>query len=481
MSEARGTSLPRRPVLAGASAAALGVTTLVLPAATAAASTLSSVLVASTGGVVYGWGAHLGEPVFGTVRTTTSSVPVQTPVEITGFSFTWPEIVQVTAGKYTSFGVTADGKVYAWGLGTDSQLGDGATSDNSTPGLASLPEGVSITQVSAWSHVFALQDTGRIWAWGPSGTQSGLAATTATPTDVTSTLGLAGTVGGTDRIIQVAAGSSASAALTATGRVLTWGSQTGGSFGYPILGQGSTDAQTVTTATQLAGSLDGLEGTADRVIQISLGSEAGAALGRDGTIHTWGDNAVGQLGTGDTVDVAAPTDIMSVSGSALAATVGDADRRIVQVAVGSQFMLALGLDGRLYAWGNQWRGRLGNGSTDNGTVSTPVEITGNGALPDVAETNKRIVQVLATRENGYALGADGRVYSWGLGADYGLGDGTTTTTGTPVEITGSGVFAELSPNTGAGATRAPRRIVLLGGGPVNDGQHVLAIDDRGIV
>jgi len=36
----------------------------------------------------------------------------------------------------------------------------------------------------------------------------------------------------------------------------------------------------------------------------------------------------------------------------------------------------------------------------------------------------------------------------------------------------------MSPNSGA--TRAPRRIVLLGGGPVSDGQHVLAIDDRGV-
>ena len=101
------------------------------------------------------------------------------------------------------------------------------------------------------------------------------------------------------------------------------------------------------------------------------------------------------------------------------------------------------------------------------------------ALPAAGAFN-RIVQILATQNSAYALGSDGRVYAWGSGSDYALGNDATSNSSLPIDISGFGVFAQLSPNTGAGATRAPRRIVQLGGGPINDGQHVLAIDDRGI-
>jgi alpha-tubulin suppressor-like RCC1 family protein len=477
-----GRSVPRRSVLAGSSAAALGVTSLALPSGQAAASFAAILAVASeTGGVVYGWGDYPENsyPVFGTART--SDAP--TPLDVTGgASFTWPEVVQVTTGKESSFGLTADGRVYAWGAGYGGLMGDGATVNNQTPGLTSLAGDVRIVQVSAHDHVFALQDSGRIWAWGAgdatnsAGVRSGLAATTATPADVTSTLGLAGSIGGSDRVVRVLAALKASAVLTATGRVLTWGTQDG--FG-PVLGQGTTGDAVQSTATQIAGSLAGTDGTPAQVVQIALGPTSGAALGRDGTVHTWGRGTSGELGTGSTSSSDVPVDIMGVEGSALAATVGDPARRIVQVAVGGNQMLARGLDGRVYAWGNATSGSLGNGSTSP-NVSTPIEITGSGALPAIGATSSRIVQILATQTNGYALGADGRVYSWGDGSDSKLGNNSLTTQTSPVEITGFGVFAQLAPNTGEGATRAPRRIVLLGGGPVNNGQHVLAIDDRGV-
>jgi alpha-tubulin suppressor-like RCC1 family protein len=470
-----GRSVPRRSVLAGSSAAALGVTSLALPSGQAAASFAAILAVASeTGGVVYGWGEHLGEPVFGTARTGTSNNPARTPIEVTGSSFTWPEIVQVTTGNYTSFGLTSDGKVYAWGNGGGSLIGNGSTSDRTTPTLVSLAADVSIVQVSAHFHVLALQDSGRIWAWGSSSAASGLAATTATPTDVTTTVGLAGTIGGSDRVVRVLAALDYSAALSVTGRVFTWGSQ---GATDPALGQGITGAATQASATQLGGSLAGTDGTPAQVVQIALGPNSGAALGRDGTVHTWGRGASGELGTGSTSSSNVPVDIMGVEGSALAATVGDPARRIVQVAVGGNQMLARGLDGRVYAWGNAAFGSLGNGSTSP-DVATPIEITGNGALPAIGATSSRIVQILATQTNGYALGADGRVYAWGDGSGYKLGNDATVNQASPIEITSLGVFAELSPNSGA--TRAPRRIVLLGGGPVSDGQHVLAIDDRGV-
>jgi alpha-tubulin suppressor-like RCC1 family protein len=477
-------TVSRRDVLAGSSAAALGISTLALPSGVAAASVVAPLAVTvAQGGVVYGWGEYLGEPVFGTLRTGTTNNPVQTPAEITGFSFTWPEIVQVATGNYTSFALTADGKVYAWGNGGGSLLGNGATSDRSTPVLSSLAADIRIVQVSAFFHVHALDDAGRVWAWGSSGANSGLASTTATPTDVTATLGLASTVGGPDRVVRIVASNTASAALTATGRVLTWGTQpaTTGASAVPILGQNVIGTQTSATAVQLAGSLSGTAGTPAQIVQIALGPGSGAALGRDGRVHTWGRNTSGELGDGTTVPKEVPADITSVEDSALATTVGDPARRIVQVAVGSSSMLALGLDGCVYAWGSAGSGKLGNGLTSpNRTLPVDITTVADTVLPAAGAFN-RIVQVLATQNSAYALGSDGRVYAWGSGDRYSLGNNATNDSSLPIDISGFGVFAELSPNTGAGATRAPRRIVQLGGGPISDGQHVLAIDDRGVV
>jgi len=95
--------------------------------------------------------------------------------------------------------------------------------------------------------------------------------------------------------------------------------------------------------------------------------------------------------------------------------------------------------------------------------------------PPQTQTGSRIVQVSARQENGYALGADARVYGWGAGGR--VGDGTSSQRTLPVEITASGAFANLSPNPGA--SRAPRRIVALATGDHFDAPHMLAIDDRG--
>lgn len=148
----------------------------------------------------------------------------------------------------------------------------------------------------------------------------------------------------------------------------------------------------------------------------------------------------------------------------------------MQVSAGSNFSLAVGLDGAVYSWGSPSSGRLGNGTT-SGNVLVPQRITdiADSALPTPLETSKRIVQVSARLSNGFALGIDSRVYGWGAGGR--VGDGTTTTRSLPVEITASGALANLSPNPGA--SLAPRRIVALATGDHNDSPHMLAIDDRG--
>jgi alpha-tubulin suppressor-like RCC1 family protein len=469
--------LARRTVLTGTSGAALGIASFALPSSAAAASIeIGSASVAAVGGVVYGWGTEWQSGVFGTQSGSKSA-----PVEVTGADgFVWPEIVQVAASRYNSFALTKDGDVYSSGTNQDGKLGvTGLAVDSST--VRTTPQQVSISGVvqiaSGFGWVLALKADGAVWAWGRDNPASGLATLTVTPIDVTSALWPSSPPSGTDRVVQLSSSIRHSIALTATGRVFTWGQQGFGSTG--VLGQGTTADLTSLTAVEIGvasqGAFVGTAGTADQIIQISAGETHSLALGRDGSVYSWGLNngGAGALGTGLTTNEGAPVKI-SANGD-LANTVGTS-ARIVQVSAGSNFSLAVGLDGAVYAWGSPSSGRLGNGTT-SGNVLVPQRITdiADSALPTLLETSKRIVQVSARLSNGFALGIDSRVYGWGTGGR--VGDGTTTQRPLPVEITASGAFANLSPN--AGASLAPRRIVALATGDHNDTPHMLAIDDRG--
>jgi alpha-tubulin suppressor-like RCC1 family protein len=470
--------LARRTVLTGTSGAALGIASFALPSSAAAASiAIGSTSVAAVGGVVYGWGVSYENGVFGTQSGSKSA-----PVEVTGANpFVWPEIVQVAASRYNSFALTKDGDVYSSGTNQDGKLGVAGLSVNSstvrtTPQQASISGVVQIASGHSW--VLALKDDGSVWAWGRNDPPSGLATLTGTPVDVTSALWPSSAPTGADRVVQLSSSLRHSIALTATGRVFTWGSQAFGSSG--VLGQGTTADLTSLTAVEIGvasgGAFVGTAGTPDQIIQVSAGEGHSLALGRDGSVYSWGRNngGAGALGTGLTTDEGAPVDI-SANGD-LAGTVGTS-ARIVQVSAGANFSLAVGLDGAVYAWGSASNGKLGNGATTFVGELEPQRITGiaGSALPTLAETSKRIVQVSARLSNGFALGLDARVYGWGEAT--GVGDGTDTRRPLPVEITASGAFANLSPNPGA--SLAPRRIVALATGDHNDAPHMLAIDDRG--
>lgn len=85
--------------------------------------------------------------------------------------------------------------------------------------------------------------------------------------------------------------------------------------------------------------------------------------------------------------------------------------------------------GQVWAWGSNARGQLGNGTFVSSTV--PVRVDQTGVLAGV-----RVVQVVAGAEHSMALGADGRVFTWGSSAGGVLGDGGTTNRPSPVVVRG---------------------------------------------
>ena len=148
------------------------------------------------------------------------------------------------------------------------------------------------------------------------------------------------------------------------------------------------------------------------VTQISAGYFSCYALKSDGTVWAWGRNVNGELGNGSTGSYSAtPVQVTGLTG-------------ITQVSGKFRFALALKNDGTVWAWGTNWAGQLGNGTTNDS--NTPVQVSNLTG----------VVQISAGARSGYARLTDGTVMSWGYNADGELGNGTTTNSMTPVQVIG---------------------------------------------
>jgi alpha-tubulin suppressor-like RCC1 family protein len=143
------------------------------------------------------------------------------------------------------------------------------------------------------------------------------------------------------------------------------------------------------------------------------------ALRSDGTVVAWGSNYFGQLGDGTTTDRATPVVVSGLS-------------NVIAVAAGETFSLALRSDGSVVAWGSNKFGQLGNGT--NTDRLTPVSVSGltNG-----------VIAIAAGGAHALALKSGGAVVAWGSNHFGQLGDGTSTDRNTPVQVAGlpSGVTA----------------------------------------
>src|SRR5690554_2902029 len=156
----------------------------------------------------------------------------------------------------------------------------------------------------------------------------------------------------------------------------------------------------------------------ETIIQVSLGFNHSAALTSSGRLFTWGRNDYGQLGDGTSTYKSTPTEITSQ----FSLSTGD---QIISVSLGSSHSAALTSSGRLFTWGYNDDGRLGDGTTTN--RSTPTEITSRISL----STGDQIISVSLGHHHSAALTSSGRLFTWGRNNQGQLGDGTNTTRYSP--------------------------------------------------
>ncbi len=392
----------------------------------AAGGTLAGPGQAASGGngAVWAWGGNLqGQLGNG------SNVMTNAPVLVSGIS----NVSALAAGGYwyVPFCSEAhalalkDGEVWSWGHNHDGQLGNGTNVNANLPAAIGL---TGATQVDAGDYFSAgLKADGTVWAWGANnmgqlGNGSDVGTNLSTLVDI-------------GQVAAIACGGYHALALKQDRSVWAWGCNWGGQLGNGTL---------VDTNRPVA-----VIGTSD-TIAIAAGSAASMKLRADGTVWAWGANTEGLLGVGSTnEEVTMPAQVTGLA-------------NITAIAAGDSHMLALASNGTVWAWGNNYDGQLGNGSSCNFT-NRPVQVLGLSNVTAIA----------AGANHSLALKADGTAWAWGLN-DYGqLGDGIWWYQQDPTQVVEVGTLViTVTPTNGSwGITACPAAYA----GPTNGTGSLAAV------
>ena len=334
-------------------------------------------------GTLWAWGWNFyGQ--LGDGTTTNRSSPVQESTHANNW-------VAIAVGESHTVALKSDGTLWAWGNNIAGQLGDGTTTNRSSPVQESTHANTWVAMAAGGAHTVALKSDGTLWAWGWNAYgQLGDGTTTGRWSPVQESTHA-------NNWVAIAAGQYHTVALKSDGTLWAWGSNSTGQLGDGTTTNRSSPVQESTHANNW--------------VAIAAGQYHTVALKSDGTLWAWGSNSTGQLGDGTTTDRWSPVQESTHANNWVA------------MAAGAAHTVALKSDGTLWAWGENHYGQLGDGTTTN--RSSPVQ----------ESTHANNWVAIATGDyHTVALKSDGTLWAWGENHAGQLGDGTTVSRYSPVQI-----------------------------------------------
>jgi len=263
------------------------------------------------------------------------------------------------------------------------------TTPHQVPGL----NGITQFALSDEGNGYAVGPGGTLWGWGDNSFgQLGIGSTSPSGTPVQ--------VPGLTGITQVAAGPYYVLALKSDGTVWAWGRNGDGS-----LGDGST------TDRSRPERVPGLTG----ITQVTAAGVS-YAVRSDGTSFSWGPNSIGQLGNGTVgASTSRPAPVSGMTG-------------VTQIASNGISTLAIaGSVERVWTWGDNSCGELGDGTTAARSSPEPIGLVG------VTQVVAGIAGILI--RSSAAIRYDGTLWTWGCNGLGQLATGTTLGTRTPALVT----------------------------------------------
>ncbi|KQO98708.1 RCC1 domain-containing protein [Leifsonia sp. Leaf264] len=311
-------------------------------------------------------------------------------------------------------GIDSDGHLWMWGSNTYGQLGDNSTVNSATPkqiGTRTYSDLITLAKTT-----FAIDTSGNLWAWGFDGTtnliyNADVSTNELEPVKIISSVW-----------IDIASDGDRVFAVNSSHNVYGWGSTANGGLG------GATGAS-ATTPGKLPIS---------GIMQVAASGNAGWALADDGDLFGWG---TGIIGDGTDAVNAPPTQIKAGTKFTMVTASNESGA--------SDGAAAIDRAGKVWSWGTNTDGRLGDGTTT--TRKSPV-----------ATSSGTFISVFMVRDTTYGIAPTGALYAWGSD-EYRYGGAFDSGSKVPVNIMVGQKFSYIAPASVNGSTA----------------NAVAAIDDQG--
>ena len=344
---------------------------------------------------------------------------------------------KIVAGNNHFAALKSNGTVWTWGNNSNGQLGLGNNTNMSTPQQTNIIDAIDVA--CSGNTTYVLKADGTVWGAGYNG-DGQLADNTTTSSNVFKK------IDGLEEITQISAHNINCYALKSNGTVWSWGNNSNGQLG--------------STGTSLPGQMKYVSDIA----QIAAGNNFLIMLDSDGCIWGVGNNFYGQIGNGTTTGTSVPAKTYNELG------------RIKEIAVGGYHTVMLLENGEVYQCGYNGYGQLGNNSTTNS--KTPIKVEGienvkhiyatenetyistttngmyiignnnnaqlytgdkiNVKVPKKVQTDKDIYMITGTVGGTAAIvNESGYIYTIGYSGYGEIGDGLTSSSIEPVDISNS--------------------------------------------
>ena len=307
-----------------------------------------------------------------------------------------PELLRVTSvasSNNHTCAITIAGGVKCWGANSQGELGNGTFVASTFPvDVSGLTSGVA-SIASGQFHSCAVTSMGAAQCWGRGNygqLGNGGVANTSTPVSVT---------GLSSGVASIAAGQNHTCITSTAGAVNCWGRNDNGQ-----LGNGG-----------VANSLSpvSVTGLSSGVASIAGGTSHTCAVTTAGAAKCWGWNIYGQLGDGTLVQRNAPVPVSGLASG------------VASISSGVLHTCAVTTTGAAKCWGANFSGRLGNGTTVNSNI--PVDVSG---------LTSGVAGISNGDSHACAITTAGATKCWGYNVYGQLGNGTTTDSFVPIDVSG---------------------------------------------
>jgi alpha-tubulin suppressor-like RCC1 family protein len=376
------------------------------------------------------WG-HNGQGQLGNGTTTNRSSPTQV-----GTATDWQAIV---AGDDShNCGIRGGGSLWCWGSNEFGKLGDGTTTNRSSPAQVGADTDWQVVEVG-YSHTCGIRAGGTLWCWGYNlhgQLGNGTSANTPNPSPVQ--------VGSDTDWAAIEVGWGHTCGLRAGGTLWCWGYNL-----YGQLGNGTSTGIFTPNPSPIQ------VGTDTDWQSVETGGDYTCGIRAGGTLWCWGTNEYGQLGNGTSsgstpnpspIQVGTDTDWQGVEG-------------------GNRHTCGVRTDATAWCWGSNQYGALGDGTNTDRDTPTEVQLPDDNTAPTITS---------ASPTDGATYGIGQVVNASFSCADNAGGSGVascvgTVSSGSPLDTAAPGgtrVFEVTAVDNAGNVTRLVRRYHVGAPGPV---------------